>query len=209
MITISASRGSSTSTSLRLCSRAPEMTMRSEAATYGDSTQTNRCSPRNPATSAFPKPHYPSESGRAALTSPLCAVCARNHEVPELRARSPCSATGPPPGSGGLPRDGGKRLRSPPLLLEKPATRSSCTTRKHSKMRDRSTYRGVARLREAVEIYRVKAFTRSLLERRFLSLVRRAGLRRPSMNLFISGFELDAYWPIERFAVELDTYDHH
>lgn len=70
-------------------------------------------------------------------------------------------------------------------------------------------FRGVARLREAVEIYRVKAFTRSLLERRFLSLVRRAGLRRPSMNLFIAGFELDAYWPIERFAVELDTYDHH
>ena len=33
MITISASRGSSTSMSLRLCSRAPEMTIRSEAAT--------------------------------------------------------------------------------------------------------------------------------------------------------------------------------
>jgi len=70
-------------------------------------------------------------------------------------------------------------------------------------------FRGVARLREAVELYRVKAFTRSRLERRFLALVRRAGLRQPAMNLFIDGFELDAYWPIERFAVELDTYDHH
>jgi len=29
------------------------------------------------------------------------------------------------------------------------------------------------------------------------------------MNYFISGYELDAYWPTERFAVELDTYDHH
>jgi very-short-patch-repair endonuclease len=70
-------------------------------------------------------------------------------------------------------------------------------------------FRGVARLRGAIEIYRIKAFTRSRLERRFLALVHRAGLRRPSMNLFIAGFELDAYWSIERFAVELDTYDHH
>src|SRR5215218_820856 len=43
-MTISASRGSSTSMSLRLCSRAPEMTIRSDAATHSDSTQTNRCS---------------------------------------------------------------------------------------------------------------------------------------------------------------------
>src|SRR4029079_5441742 len=43
-MTISASRGSSRSTSLRLCSRAPEMTIRSEAATHVDSSQANRCS---------------------------------------------------------------------------------------------------------------------------------------------------------------------
>jgi very-short-patch-repair endonuclease len=29
------------------------------------------------------------------------------------------------------------------------------------------------------------------------------------MNLFIEGYELDAYWKAERFAVELDTYDYH
>ncbi len=29
------------------------------------------------------------------------------------------------------------------------------------------------------------------------------------MNLFVEGCELDAYWPAERFAVELDTYDYH
>lgn len=29
------------------------------------------------------------------------------------------------------------------------------------------------------------------------------------MNYFVAGYELDAYWPAERFAVELDTYDHH
>jgi hypothetical protein len=70
-------------------------------------------------------------------------------------------------------------------------------------------FRGVARLREALEIYRDPAFTRSKLERRFLALILRAGLPRPSMNCFVEGCELDAYWPAERFAVELDTYDHH
>jgi very-short-patch-repair endonuclease len=70
-------------------------------------------------------------------------------------------------------------------------------------------FRGIARLRTALEIHRPAAFTRSGLERRFLQLVRRTGLPRPSMNLYIEGHELDAYWPTERFAVELDTYDHH
>jgi very-short-patch-repair endonuclease len=70
-------------------------------------------------------------------------------------------------------------------------------------------FRGVARLRKALEIHRPAAFTRSGLERRFLMLVRRAGLPRPSMNLFVEGYELDAFWPTERFAVELDTYEYH
>jgi hypothetical protein len=70
-------------------------------------------------------------------------------------------------------------------------------------------FRGVARLRDALEIYRDPAFTRSRLERRFLALVKRAGLPRPSMNYFVEGYELDAYWQAERFAVELDTYDYH
>ena len=70
-------------------------------------------------------------------------------------------------------------------------------------------FRGVARLREGLEIHRMPAFTRSGLERRFLDLVQRAGLPQPSMNFFAAGYELDAYWPVERFAVELDTYDYH
>lgn len=70
-------------------------------------------------------------------------------------------------------------------------------------------FRGVARLRTALEIHRPAAFTRSGLERRFLALVQRAGLPQPSMNLHVEGHELDAYWPAERFAVELDTYDFH
>ncbi len=70
-------------------------------------------------------------------------------------------------------------------------------------------FRGVARLREALEIHRPAAFTRSGLERRFRALVEEHDLPRPSMNFFIAGCELDAYWPTERFAVELDTYEYH
>lgn len=70
-------------------------------------------------------------------------------------------------------------------------------------------FRGVGRLREALKPHRSSAFTRSGLERQFLRLVQSSGLPQPSTNLFIEGYELDAYWPAERFAVELDTYDHH
>ena len=70
-------------------------------------------------------------------------------------------------------------------------------------------FRGVARLRTALEIHRPAAFTRSGLERRFIDLVRGAGLPQPSMNIFVEGYELDAYWADRRFAVELDTYDYH
>jgi hypothetical protein len=71
-------------------------------------------------------------------------------------------------------------------------------------------HRGSARLRAALAIYRAEpAFTRSRLERRFLRLVGAAGLPAPSMNFDVAGFELDAYWERERFAVELDVYQTH
>ncbi len=70
-------------------------------------------------------------------------------------------------------------------------------------------FRGVARLRNALEAYRTNVFTRSRLERRFLELIKDSDLPQPSINLFIEGYELDAYWQAERFAVELDTYDYH
>jgi hypothetical protein len=71
-------------------------------------------------------------------------------------------------------------------------------------------HRGAGRLRRALAIYRDEpAFTRSRLERRFLALVRRSGLPAPSMNFSEAGYELDAYWQPERFAVELDVYETH
>jgi hypothetical protein len=64
---------------------------------------------------------------------------------------------------------------------------------------------GVGRLRQALDIYRDEpAFTRSGLERRFLELVKTAGLPTPSMNFVVAGFELDAYWEPERFAAHLE-----
>jgi very-short-patch-repair endonuclease len=71
-------------------------------------------------------------------------------------------------------------------------------------------HRGRGRLRRALAIYRPEpAFTRSSLERRFLKLVRQAGLPIPSTNFAIGAHELDAYWEPERFAVELDVYETH
>lgn len=69
---------------------------------------------------------------------------------------------------------------------------------------------GHGRLRRALALYKEEpAFTRSGLERRFLELVRASGLAIPAMNFVVAGFELDAYWEPERFAVELDVYETH
>jgi hypothetical protein len=64
-------------------------------------------------------------------------------------------------------------------------------------------------LRRALELYREPVFTRSGLEGRFLELVEQAGLPRPSTGFNVAGYELDMFWPEERFAVELDTFSTH
>jgi Transcriptional regulator, AbiEi antitoxin len=68
---------------------------------------------------------------------------------------------------------------------------------------------GAGRLRRALVLYRPPPFTRSGLERRFLELVEKAGLPTPSTGFNELGYELDAYWQMERFAVELDAYETH
>ena len=69
--------------------------------------------------------------------------------------------------------------------------------------------RGVARLRAALSHYREPAFMRSEMERRFLGLVRKAGLPRPSTNWVVLGHEVDVLWPEEQLVVELDGYEFH
>lgn len=71
-------------------------------------------------------------------------------------------------------------------------------------------HRGRGRLRRTLATYRPElALTRSELERRFLDLVRQGGLPIPSTNVFVAGCEVDAYWPEERFVVELDGFEFH
>ena len=76
---------------------------------------------------------------------------------------------------------------------------------------DRSKgHRGVAKVRVALDSHRPeRQFTRSGFERRFLEVVREAGLPEPAMNVFVAGHELDAYWEEAHFGVELDTYATH
>jgi hypothetical protein len=68
---------------------------------------------------------------------------------------------------------------------------------------------GAGRLQRALALYRPPPFTRSGLERRFLELVEKARLPTPSTGFNELGYELDAYWQEERFAVELDVYETH
>lgn len=70
-------------------------------------------------------------------------------------------------------------------------------------------HRGVNRLTRALEIYRPAPFTRSGLELRFFELVDETGLPRPATGFVEAGYELDVYWPDERFAVELDVFETH
>lgn len=64
-------------------------------------------------------------------------------------------------------------------------------------------------LHRALAIYRPTSFTRSGLEEEFQAQVAAAGLPMPRMNYVELGFELDAYWPEHRFAVELDVFETH
>jgi very-short-patch-repair endonuclease len=69
---------------------------------------------------------------------------------------------------------------------------------------------GRGKFEVALRIYRPEqAVLRSDLEKRFRRLVLAAGLPRPQTNIVVEGYELDAYWEAEAFAVELDVYATH
>ncbi len=52
-------------------------------------------------------------------------------------------------------------------------------------------------------------YTRSGAERLMLALVRRADLPRPRTNVRLGRYEIDAFWPEQRLAVEVDGYAAH
>jgi aryl carrier-like protein len=68
---------------------------------------------------------------------------------------------------------------------------------------------GVARLRKALDIYRNPVTDRARSELLFLDAIKKEGLPTPAINTFIAGYEIDAYWEPERFAVEVDGWDTH
>jgi very-short-patch-repair endonuclease len=68
---------------------------------------------------------------------------------------------------------------------------------------------GGRNLRRAIEVHREPGFARSRGEKRFLQLLREAGLPRPHLNTWVEGYEVDLYFEREQFAVELDSWDAH
>jgi predicted transcriptional regulator of viral defense system len=68
---------------------------------------------------------------------------------------------------------------------------------------------GSRRLAEALSIYRAPVFSRSWPERAFRDLAAKAALPPPACNVFVAGYEVDAYWERERFAVEVDGWQAH
>ncbi len=69
---------------------------------------------------------------------------------------------------------------------------------------------GRGKLRFALDTFKPEqAVLRSDLERRFRDLVVAAGLPTPQTNVVVEGYELDAYWEAEGFAVELDVFATH
>jgi very-short-patch-repair endonuclease len=67
---------------------------------------------------------------------------------------------------------------------------------------------GVGRLRSLLDSHTF-APTDSVLERRFLSLVRAAGLPPPKTQVEVSGFRVDFYWPALGLVVETDGLHYH
>jgi very-short-patch-repair endonuclease len=69
---------------------------------------------------------------------------------------------------------------------------------------------GRGKLAAALRAYKPEtSVLRSDLEKRFRDLVLAGGLPRPQTNVVVEGYELDAYWEAEGFAVELDVYATH
>jgi very-short-patch-repair endonuclease len=69
--------------------------------------------------------------------------------------------------------------------------------------------RGSPALRQVLALHRAnQEYTRSELERRFAKLIRDAGLPTPEYNVFVLDLWVDAFWPHQRVAVELDGGTH-
>jgi len=64
----------------------------------------------------------------------------------------------------------------------------------------------MARLRHLLGL---DALTDTGLERRFLGLVRAAGLPEPETQVWVNGYRVDFYWPTLGLVVEADGWRYH
>lgn len=70
--------------------------------------------------------------------------------------------------------------------------------------------RGIRALRHALtELSDEAPWTQSELERRFLELIRAAGLPEPQVNVVVYGVVVDFYWPDHNLVAEVDGYKFH
>lgn len=70
--------------------------------------------------------------------------------------------------------------------------------------------RGCGPLRAALnELGETAPWTQSVLEQRFLELIREAGLPEPQTNVVVDGYVVDCFWPEHNLVVELDSYGYH
>ena len=72
-----------------------------------------------------------------------------------------------------------------------------------------SEYHGRPGIRALRDLCEDPRMTRSAAERRFLSLLRRAGLALPETNVMAAGHEVDFLWRDERLVVETDGWAAH
>lgn len=68
---------------------------------------------------------------------------------------------------------------------------------------------GRDRLQEVLRLYRQPVFDRARSELLFLDAIHDVGLSPPKINTWAEGYEIDAYWEAERFAVEVDGWETH
>ena len=67
---------------------------------------------------------------------------------------------------------------------------------------------GVVPLRKTLD-RRTFSMTDTELERRFLPIARRAGLKKPQTQVWVNGFKVDFYWPDLGLVVETDGLRYH
>lgn len=104
----------------------------------------------------------------------------------------------------------GAPARTLELALDTALRRRIATTRQIADVVRRAEGRpGAPALRALLNRGLGETFTRSEAEDRLLALVRGADLPEPRCNVRLRGYEIDALWPVQRVAVEVDSLEFH